>query len=73
MFYLRNVHTDSCYGRNRKVTLDQGRILHKFLTPGPVPKEKRRILQESTQRSGSVATSAIAIATEAYNAHFFVC
>jgi len=45
-FYLRNDLTDSCYCRNWKVTLDPGPIFHKFLAPGP--KEKRRILPEST-------------------------
>jgi len=36
-FYLRNDHTDSCYCRNWKVTLDPGPIFHKFLTPGSDP------------------------------------
>jgi len=45
-FYLRNDHTDSCFSRNEKVTPDPGLVFHKFLTPGP--KEKRRILLEST-------------------------
>jgi len=48
MFYLRNDHTDSSYCRNRKATPDPGLVCHKFLTPGPDPKEKRRILPEST-------------------------
>jgi len=42
--YLRNDYTDSCYCRNWKVT--PGPVSHKLLTP--VPKEKRRILPEST-------------------------
>jgi len=45
-FYLRNHRTDSCYCRNGKMTPDPGPVFHKFLTPGP--KEKRRILPEST-------------------------
>jgi len=47
-FYLRNYRTDSCYCRNGKVT--PGPVFHKFLTPSPDPgpKEKRRILPEST-------------------------
>jgi len=44
-FYLRNDPIDSCYCRNWKVTL--GPVFHKFLTPGPGPKEKHRILPES--------------------------
>jgi len=49
-FYLRNDHTDSCYCRNWEVTPDPGPVFPKFLTPGPDPgpKEKRRILPEST-------------------------
>jgi len=47
-FYLRNEHTDSCYCRNGEVTPDPGPFFHKFLTPGPDPKEKRRISPEST-------------------------
>jgi len=43
-FYLRNDHTDSC--RSWKVTPDSGLVFPKFLTPGP--KEKHRILSEST-------------------------
>jgi len=43
-FYIRNDHTDSCYCRNWKVT--PGPVFPNFLTPGP--KEKRRILPEST-------------------------
>ena len=43
-FYLRYGHTDSCYCRNWKVA--PGPVFHKFLTP--CPKEKRRILPEST-------------------------
>ena len=48
-FYLRNDHTDS-YSRNWKVNPDPGPVFRKFLTPGrdPGPKEKRRILPEST-------------------------
>jgi len=45
-FYLRNDHTDSCNCRNWKVTPVPAPVLTKFLTPGP--KEKRRILPEST-------------------------
>jgi len=47
-FYLRNDHTNSCYCRNTKVIPDP--VFHTFLTPGPgpVPKEKCRILLEST-------------------------
>jgi len=52
MLYLRNDHNDSCYCRNWKVTPVPGEIFHKFLTPNPGqdsgPKEKRRILLEST-------------------------
>jgi len=49
-FYLRNDRTDSCYCRNGKVTPDPGLVFHKFLNPDldPGPKEKRRILSEST-------------------------
>ena len=49
-FYLRNDHTDSYYCRNGKVTPDSGPVFPKYLTPGPdpSPKEKRRILLEST-------------------------
>ena len=54
---FRNDHTDSCYcrngklllfakSRNWKVTPDPGLVFHRILTPGP--KEKRRILPEST-------------------------
>jgi len=43
---LRNDRTDSCYCQNGKVTLDPSPVFHKCLTPGP--KEKRRILPEST-------------------------
>jgi len=46
--FLRNNHTDSCYRRNGKVTPDQGPLFHRFLTTDPGPKEKRRILPEST-------------------------
>ena len=45
-FHLRKNHRDSCYCRNGRVTLDLGPVFHKFLAPGP--KEKRRILPEST-------------------------
>jgi len=47
-FYQRNDRADSCYCRNEKVTPNP--FFHKFLTPGPdpSPKEKRRILPEST-------------------------
>ena len=47
-FYLRNDRTDSCYCRNGKVT--PGPLFYKFSTrgPDPGPKEKRRILPEST-------------------------
>jgi len=47
-FYLRNDRTDSCYCRYGEVT--PGPVFHKFLTPGPDPgpKDKRRILPEST-------------------------
>jgi len=57
-FYLRNDHTDSCLCWNWKETPDPfplfhklltpGPVFHKFLTPDPGPKEKRRILLEST-------------------------
>ena len=47
-FYLINDHTDSWYCRNWKVTPNPGPVFHKFLTPGPGPKEKRKILPEST-------------------------
>ena len=47
-FYLRDDHTDSCYCRNRKMTLASGLFFYKFLTPDPGPKEKGRILPEST-------------------------
>jgi len=49
-FYLRNGHTDFCCCRNRRVTPDARPVFPKFLTPVPVPdpKEKRRILPEST-------------------------
>ena len=46
-FYLRNDPTDSCYCGNWKVTQGSGPVFHKFLTPGPGPKEKRRILPKS--------------------------
>ena len=45
-FYLRNDRRDSCYCRNGKVTPGSGPVFQKLLTPGP--KEKRRILPEST-------------------------
>jgi len=45
-FYLRNDRTDSCYCRNGKVT--HGPFFYKFLTSDPGPKEKRKILPEST-------------------------
>jgi len=45
-FYLGDDHTDSCYCRNWKVTLDPGLFLHKFFTleakaagPDPVSSE----------------------------------
>jgi len=49
-FYQRNDRTESCYCRNGKVTPGPGPIFHKFFTPGPDPgpKEKRKILPEST-------------------------
>jgi len=47
-FYLRNDRRDSCNCRNGKVTPDAGPVFHIFLTPAPDPKEKRKILQEST-------------------------
>ena len=49
-FYLRNDRTDSCNYRYWKVTPDPGPVFHKFSTlgPDPGPKEKRRILPEST-------------------------
>jgi len=43
-FYLRNDHADSCHGWKWKVTPDS--VFHKLLAS--VPKEKRRILPEST-------------------------
>ena len=48
MFLPTKLRTDSCYCRNGKVT--PGPVFHKFLTPSPDPgpKEKRRILPEST-------------------------
>ena len=48
--YLRIDHTDSCCCRNWKGTPGPGPFFHKFLTPvaDPGPKEKRRILPEST-------------------------
>ena len=46
-FYFRNDRADSCCCcRNWKVA--PGPVFQKFLTPGPDPKEKRRILSEST-------------------------
>jgi len=56
-FYLRHDRTDSCYCRTGKVTPVP--VLHKFLTPGPElgPKEKRRILSESTPVTESGPTS----------------
>ena len=45
-FYLRNDHTDSCYCRIWKVTPVP--VFPKFLTTDPGPKEKCRILPEST-------------------------
>jgi len=47
-FYLRNDHKDSCYCRNWKVTPVLEPVFPKYLTPDPGPKEKRRILPEST-------------------------
>jgi len=47
-FYSRNDHTDSCYCRNRKVTPDPVFPTFLSLGPDPGPKEKRRILPEST-------------------------
>jgi len=47
-FYLRYYRTDSCYCQNWKVTLIRVRIFPKFLTPDRGPKEKRRIMPEST-------------------------
>ena len=49
-FNLRNNHIESCYCWNGKVTPDPGPVFHKFLTlgPDPYPKEKRRLLPEST-------------------------
>ena len=47
-FHLRYDHTDSCYCRNGKVTPTTAPVFHSFLTPAPVPKEKRRILPDST-------------------------
>ena len=44
--YLRYNRTDSCHNRNGKMTPDPDPVYHKFLTP--CPKEKRRILLEST-------------------------
>jgi len=41
-FYQRNDRADSCYCRNGKVTPDPGPVFHKFLTPDPGLKEKRR-------------------------------
>ena len=37
-----------CNCRNWKLTSDPGPVFHQFLTPDPVPNEKRRILPEST-------------------------
>ena len=50
MFLLRKDHTDSCHCRNWKVTPGPGPVFPKFLTPCPEPgpKEKCRILPEST-------------------------
>jgi len=48
-FYLRNSHSESCYCRKWKVTPDPGPVLHTLLTPDRDPKEKRRILPESTR------------------------
>jgi len=47
-FYLRTDNTDSCYCRNWKMS--PGPVFPKFLNPSPDPgpKEKRRILLEST-------------------------
>jgi len=47
-FCLINDHADSCYCWNGKVTPDPGPVFPKFLTPDPGPKEKHRILLEST-------------------------
>ena len=51
-FYLKNYHTDSCHCQKWKVTLVPGPVFPKFYTPGPNPgpdpKEKCRILPEST-------------------------
>ena len=44
MFYLKNDRADSCCCRNGKVT--PGPVFHNFWIPGP--KEKHRILPEST-------------------------
>ena len=56
-FYQRNDRTESCYCRNGKVTTDPGPVFHKFLTPGP--KEKCRILPESTPVTGFGPISAL--------------
>jgi len=47
-FYLRNDHTDYCYCRNWKVTLDPGPVFPNIFTRDPGLKEKHRILPEST-------------------------
>jgi len=41
-FYLINDHTDSCYRRSWKATLDPSPFFYEFLTPHLGPKEKRR-------------------------------
>ena len=50
MLLFKSDDADSCYCRNWKLTLESGTVFQKFLTPGPdpAPKEKRRILVEST-------------------------
>ena len=49
-FYLRNDHTDPCFCLNWKGTPGPCPVFPKVLSPGPDsgPKEKRRILPEST-------------------------
>jgi len=41
------------------MTPDPGPVFHNFMTPAPGPKEKRRILPESTPHFRSVTTSGV--------------
>ena len=71
-FYLRNHRKDPCFCRNGKVTPDP--VFHKFLTPDPAPKEKRRIRRSLLRLSGSGPTSAVHLClsrVELLNSHCF--